>query len=80
MKKKLSKIKAEVLEFFIYFGVFNFLGILLILTPTRSYVDNFITYIMGVFSVLLLLQMAYIEKLIKDKKKKENNIQNENVM
>jgi Mn2+/Fe2+ NRAMP family transporter len=70
--KKITKIEREIFQFGIYLSVFLTLAFILILTPNYSYIDNFITYLMGVFSILLLLQMAYVEKLIKDKKTKDN--------
>lgn len=66
--KQISKIKAEILQFFIYLFTFLFLGFVLIINRNYSHIDNFITYLMGVFSILLLLQLSYVEKLIKEKK------------
>ena len=66
--KKLNKIQLEIGQFGIYFTTFIILSIIILTLPNYSHIDNFITYIMGVFSILLLLQMAYIEKLLKDKK------------
>lgn len=73
---KISQIQAEILQFLIYFSVFLTFGFLLIFTP-ESHVDNLMTYIMGVFSVLLLLQLAYVEKLLKEKRKQDVNRKNE---